>query len=480
MSSRRIPLLLVIIILSLFSSFSVNAGTMPHPEKISNGERWFGIFFNDERAGFSYVRIQGDRSGYQLTSDSSVKMSGFAFSRNASMTESYAVNPDLTLRSFAVDQTIDGKHMTLKGEISPAGVDTVVDSAGSKKKKFLKSREPVYPPMAMNLIPLQKGIEPGRVYRVSMLDTEAVKLKKVKITVIGPENVGRTKAIHLRNDLYPVDNDIWVDYEGHTIKESVRDGWIVTQSEGEKTIREFIAEGALAKRDFIIDYSRVGIGETISKPSGVTKMVLELSHLPADARVPQGSVQKEEKLEYSRIILTIDNSLLTAKENANKAGEPPNNLKPIDRGQINDTVLLAKKAEIIGNEKNSDKIIEKLAFWVAAHVKDTPTANKSPSDTISKGEGDCLDRARLYSALAHAAGIPTRVVLGLAYTKDRGLLYHCWAESYSGRWLPVDPTSGEVPADATHVMLVLGDTADDLVTLSKFVGKIRAKLIELK
>ncbi len=479
MLSQRISILLIFIF-SILSPFQAIAATVSHPERLPNGERWFGIFFNDERAGFSFVRIRGDRSGYLLTSDSCVKMSAFAFSRNASIRESYVVNPDLTLRSFAVDQTIDGKHMTVKGETSPAGVKTVVDSDGSKKEKFLKNIGPVYPPMALNLIPLLKGIEPGRFYRVSMLDTEAVKLKKVKITVIGPESVGSTKAIHLRNDLYPVDNDIWVDYNGSTIKESVRDGWIVTQSEGEKTICEFIAEGALAKSDFIVEYSRVGIGETISKPSGVRKMTLELSDLPPDARIPQDPGQIVEKTEDGRMILTVDNSQLATKENANMAGEPPHDQKLIDQRRSNDPVLLAKKTEIIGNEKNPDKIIEKLALWVAGHIKDTAIESKSPSDTIRKGEGDCLAHARLYASLAQSGGVPTRVVLGLAYIKNRGFLYHSWAESYSGRWLPVDPTSGEVPADATHLKLVQGDTADNLVTLSKFVGKIRAKLLELK
>jgi transglutaminase-like putative cysteine protease len=180
------------------------------------------------------------------------------------------------------------------------------------------------------------------------------------------------------------------------------------------------------------------------------------------------------------MILTVDNSVLASKEATVRDKEPVDYLKPTDSMPSDDPALSARKSEIIGNEKNPEKIIEKLASWITAHVKDTSTASESPLDTIRKGEGDCLARARLYSALARAAGIPTRIVLGLAYIQDRGFLYHCWAESYSGKWLPVDPTSGEVPADATHLKLVEGDTAEDLVALSEFVGKIKAKVVEQK
>lgn len=472
--------MLVIILPTMLSSLQAFAVSLPQLEKLPVGERWFGLFFNDERAGFSYVKIRKERAGYELHSDSSVKMSSFAFSRTATIRETYIVNPDLTLRSFAADQIIDGKEMVVKGETTPAGVKTAEDSAGSRKEKLLKTKGVVYPPMAMNLIPLLKGAEPGRVYSVSMLDPEAIKIKKVKITVIGPETVGGTKAIHLRNDLYPVDNDIWIDYEGNTIRESVRDGWIVTQFEGEKTIRKYIAASAVVKKDFIIDYSRVRIGEKISGPSKVKKLVLELTDIPADTSIPQGPLQKVEKNGGGRIILTVDNSVPASTNAVINARERANYLESTDHIPSGNPAILAKKTEIAGNEKDPEKVIKKLVTWVGAHVKDNAAASGYSLDAIHKGEGDCIARARLYASLARAAGIPTRIALGLAYIQDKGFLYHCWAESYSGRWLPVDPTSGEIPADATHLKLVEGDRAEDFVALSAFVGNIKAKVLEHK
>ena len=480
MSLQRCLFFHITVLLFVLFSAHVFAGTPSRLEKLPSGERWFGIFFDDERAGFSHVRVREGGSGYELYGESSVKMSGLAFSREASVRETYLINRDLTLRTFAVNQTIDGSFTSIKGEATPAGIRVVINSAGRKKEKLLKSKGPVYSPMALNFLPLQQGAAPGKVYRISMLDTEAVKIKNVKITVIGPDTVGNAKTVHLKNDLYPVDNDIWVDFEGNTVKESVRDGWIVTLAEGEKTIRRFISESALARKDFIVNFSLVKVETPISRPTEVNRMVVEISAFPAHAGLTVNAAQKAERLEGGKVLFTIDNALVkTRAENA--AGdlpEPDKFLKPTGPIPSDNPVVVARKTEIVGDEKDAGKVVEKLTRWVASHVKATSADSPSPLETLKKNEGNSLAHVRLFSSLARAAGIPTRLVSGLVYVRDKGFLYHSWAECYMGYWLPVDPTLGEIPANATHVKLVEGDSPEDLAALSEFVGQIKAKVIE--
>ena len=61
----------------------------------------------------------------------------------------------------------------------------------------------------------------------------------------------------------------------------------------------------------------------------------------------------------------------------------------------------------------------------------------------------------LFTALARAAELPTRISTGLAYTRGQ-FYYHAWAEVWVGRWLSVDPTFGQFPADPLHVRLMTG------------------------
>ena len=79
---------------------------------------------------------------------------------------------------------------------------------------------------------------------------------------------------------------------------------------------------------------------------------------------------------------------------------------------------------------------------------------------LAEGRGDCTEHALLFVALARAAGIPARQVHGLVHT-DTGagpaLYWHEWAEILlDGRWVAVDPTFGQFPADATHLALGTG------------------------
>ncbi len=75
--------------------------------------------------------------------------------------------------------------------------------------------------------------------------------------------------------------------------------------------------------------------------------------------------------------------------------------------------------------------------------------------------GKCADISSIYIALARAAGVPTREVLGIRTGKgkdqDVSTWQHCWAEFYlpGYGWVPVDP------ADVRKAMLVQKLKLDD-------------------
>jgi transglutaminase-like putative cysteine protease len=58
-----------------------------------------------------------------------------------------------------------------------------------------------------------------------------------------------------------------------------------------------------------------------------------------------------------------------------------------------------------------------------------------------------------------------------------GFLYHTWAESFvHGQWLAVDPTFGQLSADATHLKLNEGEALADLLNLLDYVGRVRISI----
>jgi len=245
---RFVPFLLALILMLPYQSYS--AQDIPRLTKPPLGERWYSISKNKEEAGYNRLDIRDTGNGYEITVESGTKMSVLGFSREAVSLERYQLNRDLSLKSFDVDEVINGKPMKLKGEVNADGVRVSITTDKGTKEKTLKVKGAVYPPAVLNIYPLMNGGEAGKSFHVKMLDIEKVKVIGVKISVIGLENApSGAQTVHLQNDLYTfVDNDIWVDLSGVTIKESVSRANIITQAEEGDSVRKFLATRPWLKR----------------------------------------------------------------------------------------------------------------------------------------------------------------------------------------------------------------------------------------
>jgi hypothetical protein len=226
------------------------APDIPRISKLPAGERWFVISKDKEQAGYNRLDIRDNGNGYEITVESGAKFSVLGFSREAVSWERYQVNRDLSLKSFEVDEQINGKPIKLKGEACADGFRVNITTDGPTKEKILKVKGPVYPPPVLNVYPLMNGGEPGKNFHVKMLDIEKVKIIGVKLSVIGVDtSTAGYQTVHMQNDLYTfVDNDIWVDFNGATVREIVSRANIVTQAEDGDSVKKFLATHPGLKR----------------------------------------------------------------------------------------------------------------------------------------------------------------------------------------------------------------------------------------
>lgn len=104
---------------------------------------------------------------------------------------------------------------------------------------------------------------------------------------------------------------------------------------------------------------------------------------------------------------------------------------------------------------------------------------RTATEILSDPTGVCRDAAVLYTALARAAGLPTRVVVGLVYTNG-AFLAHAWAETLLGdQWLPVDPALADGPVDATRLKLAQGaDYLDVMDRGQNALGGLSIRVLE--
>ncbi|MDD3293400.1 MAG: transglutaminase-like domain-containing protein [Geobacteraceae bacterium] len=471
----------ILLLLLVWSPVSTAALPIPSINHLPTGERWFGIYLNDERTGFSVTKIEETASGYHIASESVVKMTGLGFSRDMTARESYLVNRDLSLRSFEVSLTVDGSPRRITGEVGEKSIRVITESRGTTKEKTLAKKGLVYPPLALNLYPLLQDATKKKKFRITMFDPEAVSVKDVRITVVGTESQQGTEALHLRNNLYPfVDNDIWVDASGVTLRESVRDGMIETRLESEASARSFLTDAALSKKDLVLDFSLLKVEQPIHRPASLRRLSMELSGFPDGFPLFPGSYQKAERKESGEVIFTVDLAALKQADANNTPLDGRNRfLESTERILPENADIIRRKDEILGGTTEPHAVVEKLARWVADFVEDKVTDSRTPLETLEKRTGNCQSHSRLYVSLARAAGIPTRFVSGLVYAEGKGFLYHSWAESHVGYWLPVDPTFGEIPANATHIKLAEGDSADNMAPLAGIIGRIKGRVLDL-
>ncbi|MFH2105296.1 MAG: transglutaminase domain-containing protein, partial [Parcubacteria group bacterium] len=122
--------------------------------------------------------------------------------------------------------------------------------------------------------------------------------------------------------------------------------------------------------------------------------------------------------------------------------------------EVDNEEIKKKAAEITAGKANDCEKAEAIYNHVGDHleyVKSEKDERGGALEAHEKGQGDCTYFADYYTALARAAGIPTRFMEGAVYTKTKEeentakTNLHDWAESYlpGTGWTPIDPTWGE-------------------------------------
>jgi len=474
------PKLLLAAILVLCSTLTALAAPFGKIDELPLSERWFGIYVNSERVGFYRQRVDKSEEGYRMEGNGSVRMKVMSFSKEASMHETYLVSKNLAMRSFDVEQTVNGSASHLSGKVSGGAILIKGEANGRATSKTIKFKGDVYPGPALNLYPLLHGVTAGRSYKVNAFDPEEQKIKEIQITVLGEDKTTEgLPALKLRNTLYPfVNNDIWVDGEGNTLEESIREGLVTTRMERPETIGTFISNWALAKKDLIYDFSLVRVQPPIKSPKELTGLAIEISGWNNALPLLQGGRQQAEKDGDGRVIFKTG-SLARTSSKSEVHKPTAAELKPAEKIESDAAEIMAQAKTLSAGVKDQEDLVKVLASWTAEWLQDSIDDSGSAVESFKSRKGNCQTHARLYTALARAAGIPTRFVSGLVHLEGKGFLYHSWAESFIGeRWVPVDPTYNQLPADPTHIKLLEGHLPENLAPIVTIIGRIRIAVLD--
>ena len=493
----RVSFLLIISVILLSSCASHYFSPLPAPReplKIRNlgdlpyNELWQGFVFNGEKVGFAHLKIvpMTEVHQYQILSEAHLRLRFMGLEKHISLKSDDKVRPDLTLVSFHYEQKMDEKPLILVGTATDGTLRILQKSGATEKSAEIKLSGPLYPTSVINLYPVLKGMEVGSQYRYGVYDPQTQSMTEVVQSVIEFEEskkLALEPAVKVETQMHGHTASSWINMKGETIFEMAMGGVLITYKEDEKSAKRFLAEASMNKKDLLFDFSLVKTDTPITCPRKAVFLEMSAEGLSGHLPPLQGPNQEasEQIINGKPVTVFRLHGVLPPKQEARE--EP---LSKEDHGlylaathhlesehpEIKKTVYEVLHGALTASEK-----VDRLVKWVSSEIKDEVVDSFSAVDVLHARKGECQAHAMLYTAMARAAGIPTKMVGGIVYMEGMGFLYHSWAESYIDRWIAVDPTFNQVGVDAAHIKLVEGHDWTSLLPLGKVVGQVKIKIV---
>jgi transglutaminase-like putative cysteine protease len=185
--------------------------------------------------------------------------------------------------------------------------------------------------------------------------------------------------------------------------------------------------------------------------------------------------------QYEEGMLRITHEKVNFETGTSSGGEGCGDLTaalPSRYVQSDHPAITALAQTIISDNGDDFQKIKQLASWVYANIDKRPVIGLPDAmATLHSRVGDCNEHAALFAALARSLGIPTRVVAGVTLHQER-FYYHAWNEvCVDARWVSLDTTKDQIPADLTHIRLVSGDL-EEQVRIGALLGKLRIEIVQ--
>jgi hypothetical protein len=443
-------------------------------------EYWTGITLNGDKIGFTHIVVSPtpDEPGrYKIHSEASLLIRLLGLRKEIQLHADDVVNGDLTLVRFDYHYTIDGNGLRISGTQDAGSLRATIDNAGRTSEQALQAESPIYPTSVIDLYPVVNGLKLGAQYRFEAYSGETQSLLDVRQSVEGYESsdLFLGKAFKTRTSATGNNATTWIDESGKPVLELALDGVMTSALEGESQARRYLALAAINKRDTLIDFSLVKADRPIPDPRHTTRLKIAITGPPGP---PLASASQRCEPAGTGWVCDMTIGIDASSPNA---VQTQNDLNP-SVAVPSDAPAIRDLARSIAGAAPPEEQIGRLVDWIQTNIKAAPVDSFSALDVLQSKQAECQGHAYLYAAFARSLGIPTRVVSGLVYSEQfGGFLYHSWTESLvDGRWQAVDPTFGQTVADATHIEVVEGESAADVLPLTEWVGKVRIRILAVE
>jgi hypothetical protein len=210
--------------------------------------------------------------------------------------------------------------------------------------------------------------------------------------------------------------------------------------------------------------------------------------------IPSSDNQTVKKLNDGTVILTVKPVKLESDKFPYMGSdkEAIENLKPGRFIQSDNEMIINLAKQAVGDTKDAAVAVKQIEAFVAEYInnRNLSIGYASAAEVAQSRQGDCTEFAVLTAALCRAAGIPARVVAGIAYINDfMGFQTvfggHAWTEAYvGGKWVGLDASfveHGWGGYDAGHIALAAGGgNPEDFIQMIFSLGQFEIKEVDVQ
>lgn len=484
--------LIVVFILVLSSFFRASAE-----------RKYFAIFMDGKRCGHAiHSRVVANK---QVRTSEQVKFKMDRFGTPVEVSTSETCIETVTGKplGFEVTQDMSAFRTIIKATVSADGkVDVTTTTGQIEQKKNFDWPEGGLMAEGLRLLELKHGLEEGTEYSLKLFSPSMMQAMDSKV------KIGAKKQVDLLGrvlNLTEVTSIMTVPFTGEITTTSYTDDELSVL----KTITPMMGmqlEMLACSKDFAL--SEAEPFEFVSKAFIKSpKPFKELSSVKAieyrirpaeeakDFKIPSSDNQQVKEQQDGTLIVTVRPVTLPSEAEIGYRGsdaEVRKSLKSNRFIQSDDEKIQQLAKEAIGDTKNAAVAAKRIEQFVSEYIEDKNLSigYASAAEVAESRQGDCTEFAVLTAALCRAAGIPARIVVGVAYV-DEFMGYeevfggHSWTEAYVGdKWIGLDSSFkawGGSGYDAGHIALATGSgELEDFFSLVFSIGQFEIEEVTIE
>ncbi|MCD6351961.1 MAG: transglutaminase domain-containing protein [Armatimonadetes bacterium] len=451
------------------------AGLTPEVAAKLAGKHWYRVSVMGQPSGWAFFDTwsrKGDDGKLELVSRQrmffNLTLNGMKLTASQEMT----VETDNLLRPVRITVVADelGRAKNVKAEVQGDKLHVEVEGGGRTFTKDLDLPEDWGSDLQLARDAAMGKLKPGRELTASIFDPELAAFDRHHLKVVGWTDVevaGETRhllQVDDKTERLKLSITTYLDEQGVVWLQKVPG--ILNM-----TMEKVPEEEAKKVGSPLSLTNKVEIDKPLGDPRVLKLVVLkaQFTQAPDTQPVPTTARQKVEKLAPDSYKITLRANPKPTKIAAYPL-EVPEELAPLTKAtsiaQADDPQIKAKAKEIVAGSKDCWEAAQAIVKWVYENVQKVASEPKpvTGAEVFQSMRGDCSEHAVLAGTLARAAGLPSKMCVGLGCT-GQAFYYHAWVKIWVGEWVEMDPTWGEPLVDASH--LELGEGALDEVSLAR-------------